>query len=356
MTNNMRWTGLFATFLIVIIIPLYAWLEPERQENLVVEYRIESVVSAADLYAEDCAVCHGASGEGIADTPAINSDAVRSMSESDLLKVISRGRYNTQMAAWAIEEGGVLSNSQIDDLVALIQYGNWDYVEERVAELGLTPPEVIEFEVTEDVQALLAAIPEGETLAEGLMVYEENCAACHDGDGSGTLIAPAIDSPDLRARSRVEIVDIINNGVPGTRMSSWENMLTSEQLEAVVDLIYNWPLLVEAGIEFPDTALDTFPSTPEMVTDGSRLFDIACTSCHGTGASGTVMAPALNDQTFLSETPDAVIYQIIASGVTDTRMPAWGGFLTEEDIQSLVAYLRSLEVKTPSSLPPVNNP
>lgn len=356
MSKTMKWIGLVAILVVVFIVPVYAWFEPVRQEDLIDEYRIQAVVSATDLYAENCGVCHGAAGEGIADNPALNSDAIRMMSESDISKVITRGRYNTLMAAWAVDEGGVLSNSQVSNLVTLIQYSNWEYVEERVAEMGLTPPDVIEFEVTEEILASLAAIPNGETLSEGLTIYAQNCAACHNGDGSGTLIAPAIDTPDIRMKSPVEIVQTVNNGITGTLMAGWQNSLTPEQIHAVVELIYNWPVIVQAGVEFPEIEMKSLPSSPEMIADGSRLFDIACKSCHGTDAYGTPMAPALNNQLFLSQTPDAAIYQIIAGGATGTLMPAWGSRLTDQDIQSLVAYLRNLEDTAPAILPPILSP
>jgi len=356
MSNTMKWIGLAAILVVIFIVPVYAWFEPARQEDLIDEYRLQAVVSATDLHAENCGVCHGAAGEGIADNPALNSDAISMMSESDISKVITRGRYNTPMAAWAVDEGGVLSNSAVSDLVTLIQYGNWDYVEGRVAELGLTPPEVIEFEVTEDILASLAAIPNGDMLSEGLTIYAQNCAACHNGNGSGTLIAPAIDTPDIRMKSPVEIVQTVNNGIPGTLMAGWQNSLTPEQINAVVELIYNWPVIVQAGVEFPEIEMVSMASTPEMIADGSRLFDIACKSCHGSDAYGTPMAPALNNQLFLSQTPDAAVYQIIAGGAAGTLMPAWGSRLTDLDIQSLVVYLRSLENTAPSILPPILGP
>ena len=68
------------------------------------------------------------------------------------------------------------------------------------------------------------------------------------------------------------------------------------------------------------------------------------------------MAPALNNQVFLSETTDAAIYQIIAGGVSETLMPAWGNRLNDYDIQSLVAFLRSQEPSAPAIVPPIINP
>ena len=356
MTPIMKWIGLAATLVIVLILPLYAWIEPTLQEKLIEEFYTDSVLAATNRYAENCAVCHGAAGEGIGDTPPLNTDALRQMSETDLVRVISRGRDNTLMAAWAAEEGGIFTNPQVADFVTLIQQGNWDYVETRVADLGLTPPEVIEMEVSDEMLASVAALPGGETLSSGLLVYAENCAACHGANGAGTVIAPAIDSADLRATDRTEIVNLVNTGVPGTFMAGWDGILASDEIETVIDLIYRWPEITQAGVEFPAVEVMRIPSSPELIAEGQQLFNIACKSCHGADGYGTRMAPALNNELFLSETPDAAIYQIIAGGVPDTLMPAWGSRLTDRDIQSLVAFLRSLEPSAPAIIPPILNP
>ena len=353
MTQLMKWIGIMATMMIVIIVPIYAWAEPAQQEVLLDDYYTNAVLASTELYATNCAICHGAAGEGIGDTPPLNSDAVRMMSEDDLAKVIARGRSSTLMAGWASEEGGIFSNSQIDDLVTFIQQVNWDFTEARVDELGLTPPQMIEMEVSDDMLEVLASLPDGENLSSGLQVYAGNCAACHGTNGSGTIIAPAIDSADLRAKSREEILDLVTNGVPGTLMSSWGNMLDSEQISSVIDLIFRWPELLQADIEFPESEMMSIPSSPQLITQGQNLFNIACESCHGTDGYGSPMAPAVVNQIFLSETPDAAIYQIIAGGVPGTLMPAWGSRLNDQEIQSLVAFLRSNEPSAPVILPPI---
>jgi cbb3-type cytochrome c oxidase subunit III len=349
----MKWLSLLAIGAILVIIPVYALMEPGIQASKIDEYHIDAVVNATDIYAENCAVCHGAGGEGISTNPPLNTDAIRTMAEGELVKVISRGRYATQMGAWLVDEGGILSTNQIAELVTLIQYANWEYVEQRVAELGLTPPELIEMEVSDEMLSAVALLEGGEALGEGLIIYAENCAACHGANGSGTVIAPALDSADLRAQPTDELVALVNNGVPGTLMAGWSSLLTAEDISRVVGLIYRWPEMLAAGVEFPEVALASIPSTPEMIAEGEALFHIACKSCHGTNAFGTAMAPALNNQIFLSETPDAAIYQIIAGGVSQTLMPAWGNRLSDYDIQTLVAYLRSLEATAPPIVEPV---
>jgi len=65
------------------------------------------------------------------------------------------------------------------------------------------------------------------------------------------------------------------------------------------------------------------------------------------------MAPAVNNQLFLSETPDAAIYQIIAGGIPGILMPAWGSRLDDQKLQSIVAYLRNFEPTAPAIVPPI---
>jgi mono/diheme cytochrome c family protein len=353
MTIKMTMTGLIATLVIVLVIPIYIWLEPYQQQNIVDENRTESVISATDLYAENCVVCHGAAGEGIAGNPPLNLAAMQSMAAADLAEVIANGRYNTQMAGWSIDEGGVFTSAQINDLVTMIQYANWGYVESRVAELGLTPPQAIEFEVTDAMISALSSLPDSEKLATGLTVYAQSCAACHNTDASGTLIAPALNTTETGQMPLEEIREIVYQGVPGTLMAGWEGTFNPEEIEAVLALIQRWPEVVQAGVEFPQVEIANLPSSPEMIADGQALYQIACQSCHGFDAYGSPMAPALNNALFLSETPDAAIYQIIAGGVTGTLMPAWGSRLTDYDLQALVAYLRSFEPTAPPIVPPI---
>ncbi len=355
MTRTQKWIGFLATLTIAFILPFYALTEPAKQTEAQKDYYLNAVLATTDLYAQNCAVCHGAAGEGIGNTPPLNSEAVRQMSESDLARTIARGRDGTPMAAWALEEGGIFTNAQIDDFVTFIQQANWDFVAARVDELGLTPPQVIQLAVSDEMLETLAALPEGDALVQGWTLYAENCAACH-GDGAGTLIAPALDSADLRERSSEELESIIRNGVPGTLMAAWDGKLSDQEIAAVLTLLYRWPEVTATGVVFPEVEMTAFPSTPEMIADGQRLFNIACKSCHGMDGYGTPMAPALNNQLFLTETPDAAIYQIIAGGVPGSLMPAWGSRLSDYDLQSLVAYLRSLEQSAPVILPPIREP
>ncbi len=86
------------------------------------------------------------------------------------------------------------------------------------------------------------------------------------------------------------------------------------------------------------------------VSAGQTLFQNNCVTCHGANGEGDI-GPALNDSTFLKTTADDTIFSVISSGIPGTQMPAWnqshGGPLTDENVNQLVAYLRSWQAAAP---------
>lgn len=350
MTRQMNWIALIGTFLIAAAFGIAVLREPTRQAEASAALTSAMIAEGTDLYAENCVVCHGAQGEGIAAYPPLTTTA--SMDTQTVYNTIERGRYNTGMAAFGVNEGGILTGMQIESLVTMLQADTWDTVTARIAELGLTPPQIVVAEIPAETVALVETLPDGVALSAGLTVYAENCAACHGANGEGSTLAPALNTDELRVRlSDADIARIINTGVPGTLMSSWSNALTSEEQQAVVTLISRWGELDAAGVSLPTIQAAPLDRSPQAVATGQRLFDLLCTQCHGIDGYGSPIAPALNDQTFLSTTPDAAIQAIIAGGVTGTVMPAWSGYLTDSDIAAITAYLRSLQPNAPIVAP-----
>ena len=132
--------GILATGLIVTGLLFYALLEPERIDRAQASQLALNLDDATTLYAENCTVCHGLAGEGIGATPPLNNPNLSASDPQALYKTISRGLYGTSMPAWSLEDGGPLSDYQIDQLVQLIQYGDWQVTQDRVVDLGLAGP------------------------------------------------------------------------------------------------------------------------------------------------------------------------------------------------------------------------
>jgi mono/diheme cytochrome c family protein len=97
----------------------------------------------------------------------------------------------------------------------------------------------------------------------------------------------------------------------------------------------------------------------ERVKHGREIYSEQCANCHGSQGEGGV-GTTLNNKTLLKNTFDEVFFSVIRSGVPSTQMPAWsvdfGGPLTDEDIRSVVAFIRAWEPTAPEIGPVVFEP
>jgi len=97
--------------------------------------REEQIVRGQQLFAANCAVCHGNRGQGGVglklDIPANRptTEAQATQRTEYLTRTITNGRPATFMPAWAIPNGGPLNEEQIGALVAMIEYGDWNQTE-----------------------------------------------------------------------------------------------------------------------------------------------------------------------------------------------------------------------------------
>lgn len=346
MTRNQTWIGFMATVLLFATLTMVILREPVLQTRAA-EVQLETAIDeGTDIYLNNCVMCHGASGEGLSVYPALNVAAA--MDADTLHKVIERGRYGTQMAAYGIDENGMLSATQIDALVSLVQFGDWNMVYTLADIRGVIPPEIVVAEVSDEMLTQVSTLPDGDFLADGLTLYVENCAACHGANMEGSTLAPTLNTLELQATESYEIARLIEQGVPGTLMAGWDSALDDTQVDSLVALIHRYPDIQAAGVVMPVIVADPIDMSPEAIARGTRLFDITCTSCHGVDGYGSPLAPALNNALFLSNTSDAAMRQIIAMGVSGTVMPAWGGRFSDAQMNDLIAYLRSLEATAPT--------
>jgi cbb3-type cytochrome c oxidase subunit III len=343
--------GFMATIMIAITLPIYAFNETTRMTQAQAQLLAESIDQGQIIYAENCVVCHGLDGQGISAYPGLDNEGLRNMDYDSIFKTIDRGRYDTAMAAWGVNEGGVLNDMQIDQLIAMIQHGDWTETAQTVERLGLSPPTVISLELSDDLLAEIANLPHGEIIARALPVYAANCIGCHGAEGEGTGIAPALNDISVRQKTDAELHRTITSGVPGTLMASWSQARTSPEIDDLVGLIQYWDEIPMGLIPQPE--LPPIASTDAaVIAAGAALYDIACANCHGSDGQGTRMAPSLNVQGFLSETNDQAIKAIISQGVSNTRMPAWGGRLSDEELNSLVSFIRAWEPTAPAVAQP----
>jgi mono/diheme cytochrome c family protein len=341
--------GLLATQLIVFGLGFYMLNEPTRITTAQTQILHVQLDDAMTLYAQNCSVCHGLSGEGIGATPALNNPALQTMAYDDLTKTIARGRFNTAMPAWSKEDGGALSDYQISELVSLIQSGDWNETRDRVVNLGLAPLVPFTTEADPALLAEVANLPDGATLQTAVTLFAANCVACHGADGLGSGIAPALNDPLVREKTADELTRTVTLGSAGTLMAGWSNVLSAEEISALVTLVQRWDEVPAGILPAPNVPIAT---TEESIALGGQLFSQNCSRCHGPEGQGTQRAPALNVKAFLTDTSDVAIQQIITNGVPGTAMPVWGDRMSETDIQAIVGFIRQWEANAPEVATP----
>ena len=90
------------------------------------------------------------------------------------------------------------------------------------------------------------------------------------------------------------------------------------------------PVVPKAGVK---------PASTQLVASGAALYSsLACVGCHGASAQGGGIGPTLHH---LGD-PDAKVARNIANGFPG-RMPAYKDQLSPTQINTLVAYIQSLE-------------
>ena len=111
--------------------------------------------------------------------------------------------------------------------------------------------------------------------------------------------------------------------------------------------------VIMSGIPEPyAAATDESSDTPTKIRQGAAVFERHCASCHGLSGQGSgpeafAMVPAPADLEWLARTPKnksgPYMYWSIAEGGKpfDSEMPAYKQTLSQEDIWSVIAYVRS---------------
>jgi ubiquinol-cytochrome c reductase cytochrome c subunit len=140
----------------------------------------------AELYAAQCATCHGVEGEGVED----RGPSLRTEGRASVDFVLRTGRM--PLAAPNIEPGRGPVRYTEEEIVALVDYAG---------ALGTGP----------DIPVV---DPSAGDLAEGGVLYRLNCAACHVTSGAGAAIGGGLEAPDLMDATPTEIGQAIIVG-PG---------------------------------------------------------------------------------------------------------------------------------------------
>jgi len=208
------------------------------------------------------------------EAPALNTATLR-FTDDQLRDVLTYGRPFSPMPAWGLEGGGPMNTQQIDNLIAYMhsiqlpkeeaqEAMNEAVIEEKLDLMGLRDEmDALEAElaeegadteaIQEEIDALLARA-ERNTEFEGEALFNLNCARCHTlgysygepiENGSGAFGPPLYntvdqfplidDHIDFVANGRARGEQYGQNGQASGRMPYFNQVLTAEQIEAIVE-------------------------------------------------------------------------------------------------------------------------
>jgi mono/diheme cytochrome c family protein len=86
----------------------------------------------------------------------------------------------------------------------------------------------------------------------------------------------------------------------------------------------------------------TYDTSAERIALGQQTYAL-CVGCHGTAGEGRVgIGPSLVSASFLAAASDDFLARTITKGRTGTTMIPWAAVLKDEQVASVVVYLRSL--------------
>jgi glucose/arabinose dehydrogenase/mono/diheme cytochrome c family protein len=209
----MKQLGFIATIAIGVLLGFNMLREPNRQQRQTDEQRDVAVETAMQLYGLHCVECHGPSGQGLNLNPALNDRNVRTKDAEELYKTISRGRRNTAMVGFSVEENGMLTTPQIDSLVTMIRYGAWGHILRYIETEGLSPAEAPPIQVQFDVEALTYPL---EVVTEGRDLFLAYCQSCHNIGTSvvtGHNIGKAlVDNEFVQDSTEEELLEFVRQG------------------------------------------------------------------------------------------------------------------------------------------------
>lgn len=219
----------------------------------------------------------------------------------------------------------------------------------------------------------------------GKAPYDRWCAGCHgvEGDGNGSSAPYMLPRPrdfttgQYQIRSTPsgalptdeDILRVIDEGIPGTTMPGWSDLLGGEERRHLVDYLKTFSAFFER-LDPPEPVTISSPPdvSEEGLAEGREIYEkIECFKCHGRAGRGDGQsAPTLeDDQGFPIRARDLTrnwlfdgggsveeIYKRLLTGLNGTPMPANAdlidaGVVTEEQLWRVAQYVRSLSQEDP---------
>ncbi|MDP6389854.1 MAG: c-type cytochrome, partial [Alphaproteobacteria bacterium] len=187
----------------------------------------------------------------------------------------------------------------------------------------------------------------------GKAVYAKRCVLCHgiegdaDSPAAERLVPPPRDFTEGQYKFKTTAFDedfpndrdlfrMIRDGMPGTAMPGWSDMLSEQSISDLVAYIKTFAGLEE---EKPEKQVDygsQIASSEDSIAKGRKLFTDRCVECHGEGGKGDAVKKLKDDAgnrtwprnltkpwTFRASNDPKDIFTRISVGIPGTQMPSF---------------------------------
>ena len=189
----------------------------------------------------------------------------------------------------------------------------------------------------------------------GEIIYNKRCVWCHGADGDGAGAAEEFLNPPPRnfedgqykikttgfddmVPNDEDIFRMVRDGMPGTAMPGWSQLLSEQDMWDVVQYIKTFAGYEE---EEPTDQIDygsQIASSPESIEKGKKLFEDGdrCVECHGKSGKGSATKALKGDYkertwprnltkpwTFRGSNDPKDIFERITIGIPGTQMPSF---------------------------------
>lgn len=175
--------------------------------------------------------------------------------------------------------------------------------------------------------------------------YQQYCALCHGDNREGYANDSA---PSLRSSTLYELGIVVPfmataYGRPGTPMGPYLDELGGPMSDRQIGQLTAW-LSSLAGVKPAGPGPDNLVPVTGDVGLGRELYAANCAECHGAngeGGTGDKPGTALGNATMLATSPDKFLRLAITEGRKGTLMQGFSDTLSGNEIDALVAFLRS---------------
>jgi cytochrome c len=220
------------------------------------------------------------------------------------------------------------------------------------------------------VAALISALSMMAAAAPEELIKASDCSGCHAVDRQ--VVGPSYSSIAERNRGQPDAVEKLVTKIRdgGSGMTPHPDLTDAQRREMAQWILEqkgpaaapvqpeskSYPYTLKDGttvqLDFPLFVEGKAPKVTKEVFHGYQLYNSYCYRCHGTDATGGQLGPDLRRSLAAGMTQREFL-SVAMEGRKEKGMPAWAGFLSEDDVVHVFKYVkgRSLDLVPPGRPP-----